>query len=379
MGCSIAYNLLRNDPTLNVLIIERDSTYTRASTALSDGNTRIQFNVKQNIQISQYAIEVLARFSEEFATKDHVPVTGFRQQGNLFLVNEAGYEYARQGIELQQNLGCDSVWLEPEEINKIYPLFQGADDVVGATFGPNDGTMSPRDILIGYRNKAIELGATVLETEISQLLKEGDAISGLQLANGDVYQSEIVANVTGAWAPILAQTVGVDLPVSPVKREVYHVASDMEFEKIMPMLLLPTGQFIFHEGEGNYVTGGALADDPVTYDDFSYSRARFEETMWEGLVNYIPGFDRLKMTGGWAGLYAVNTFDGNAILGEWPELKGYYCANGFSGHGFQQSHAVGRYIAELMLDQTPELDLSVFSPQRIFDNQPVYENPARLI
>jgi len=379
MACSIAYNLLKRDPTLNVLIVERDSTYEKASTTLSDGNTRIQFNVKQNIQISIYAKEVLDRFSDEFATKDHTPMTGFRKQGNLFLVDEAGKKYAKEGIALQQSLGCDSMWLEPNEINKHYPLYQGMDNVVGATFGPDDGTMSPRDILIGYRRKAIEMGTTILEAEVAELLKEGDQMRGLRLKSGEEYHANIVANVTGAWAPILAETVGVNLPIAATKREVYNVLGSEEFEEILPMLLLPTGQFIFHEGENNYVTGGALETDPVTYTDFSWSRERFEETMWEGLVTHIPDFDRLKLTGGWAGLYAVNTFDGNAILGEWPELIGYYCANGFSGHGFQQSHAVGRYIAELMLGKTPELDLSVFSPQRIFDNTPIVENPARLI
>lgn len=379
MACSTAYNLLKKDPTLNVLIIERDSSYDRASTTLSDGNTRIQFNVKENILISLYAKEVLDRFSEEFATKDHTPITGFRKQGNLFLVDAAGEKYAKEGIALQQSLGCDSVWLEPDEIANHYPLYKGLDHVVGATFGPNDGTMSPRDILVGYRRKAIEMGATVLESEIAELLKDGDQMMGLRLKNGDEYHSRIVANLTGAWAPILAQTVGVDLPISAIKREVYNVLGSEEFDKILPMLLLPTGQFIFHEGENNYVTGGALPDDPITYTDFEWSRERFEETMWEGLVTHIPDFDRLKLTGGWAGLYAVNTFDGNAILGEWPELKGYYCANGFSGHGFQQSHAVGRYVAELMLEQVPTLDLARFSPQRILDNEPVFENPARLI
>lgn len=379
MGCAIAYNLLRRDPTLNVLIIERDSTYERASTTLSDGNTRIQFNVKQNIQISIYAKEVLDRFSEEFATKEHTPMTGFRKQGNLFLVDEAGEKYAKDGVALQQSLGCDSVWLEPDEIADHYPLYTGIDNVVGATFGPNDGTMSPRDILMGYRNKAIELGVAILEAEITELLKENEQMSGLRLTTGEIYHSRIIANVTGSWAPLLAETVGVDLPIAATKREVYNVLGSQEFDEVLPMLLLPTGQFIFHEGGNNYVTGGALPDDPVTYTDFSWSRERFEDTMWEGLVNHIPDFDRLKLTGGWAGLYAVNTFDGNAILGEWPETKGYYCANGFSGHGFQQSHAVGRYIAELILGQEPELDLLIFSPQRIFDNQPIYENPARLI
>jgi glycine/D-amino acid oxidase-like deaminating enzyme len=101
--------------------------------------------------------------------------------------------------------------------------------------------------------------------------------------------------------------------------------------------------------------------------------------LWPELVEYIPSFDRLKVVSGWAGLYAVNTFDGNAILGEWPEMSGLYFIGGFSGHGFQQAFAVGRYIAELILGQKPFLDLTLFSPQRILDNQPVFENPNRLV
>ena len=85
-------------------------------------------------------------------------------------------------------------------------------------------------------------------------------------------------------------------------------------------------------------------------------------------------FDTLKLRRGWAGLYAVNTLDGNAILGEWPELKGFYLANGFSGHGLQQAPAAGRYISELILGQPPALDLSIFSPERILANKPLSEN-----
>lgn len=379
MGCAIAYHLLKRDPTLRVLIVERDSAYTRASTTLSDGNTRIQFNLKQNIQISLYGLEVLSTFAEEFATKEHTPVINFRQQGNLYLVSEAGREFAQQGVALQKSLGCEIEWLEPDQIRDLYPLYPGSDTVVGATFGRKDGTMSPRDVLLGYRRKAIELGVTIIEAEIAELLKEGEQMTGLRLTSGEVYQAPIVANVTGAWAPLLAETVGVDLPIKAIKREVYSVMVPRSFDKILPMFLLPNGQYLFHEGGNNHVTGGALPEDPVTYTDFSWSADRFKQKLWEGLVEYLPDFDRLKLTNGWSGLYDVNTLDGNAILGEWPTLQGYYCANGFSGHGFQQAHAVGRYLAELMLGQTPTLDLSIFSPQRILDQRPVYENPARLI
>ena len=116
MGCAIAYNLLKCEPTLRVLIIERDSSYARSSTILSDGNTRIQFNLKENILISLYGLEVLATFAEEFATKDHTPVINFRQQGNLYLVAEAGRDFAQQGVALQKSLGCDIEWLAAEQI-----------------------------------------------------------------------------------------------------------------------------------------------------------------------------------------------------------------------------------------------------------------------
>ncbi|MEM7348266.1 MAG: FAD-binding oxidoreductase, partial [Chloroflexota bacterium] len=161
--------------------------------------------------------------------------------------------------------------------------------------------------------------------------------------------------------------------------EAYAIEINAHFDHILPLMVLPTGQYCFHEGGGHFVTGGGRPDDPVTDEDFSWSRNRFEAYMWEGLVRYLPAFNQLKVVNGWAGLYAINTFDGNAILGEWPELSGFFLANGFSGHGFQQCHAVGRYLAELILGQTPALDLSIFSPQRILDNKPVFENPNRLI
>ena len=125
--------------------------------------------------------------------------------------------------------------------------------------------------------------------------------------------------------------------------------------------------------------GRSLADDYVGTDDFHWDRRKFENVIWPELVDYIPEFDRLKILRGWAGLYEVNTLDGNAILGEWPELKGFYLANGFSGHGFQQCHAVGRYISELILKKPLSLDLSIFSPQRVVDNAPVFESKRKII
>ncbi len=186
-------------------------------------------------------------------------------------------------------------------------------------------------------------------------------------------------NAAGAWAPKLANTVDVKLPIAPTKRQVTIIETNLHSEKTLPALFLPSGLYIIHEGEGLFMCGKSLPDDPITYDDFRWEKKKFEEVIWPELVEYISEFDRLKILRGWAGLYEVNTLDGNAILGEWSQLKGFYLANGFSGHGFQQCHAVGRYIAELILQKTPTLDLSIFSPQRILENRPVFESKRKII
>jgi len=378
MGCATAYYLLKSDPRLKVVILEMDTTYAKSSTVLSDGNTRIQFNIKENIQMSQYGLEVLKTFPDEFEVKGERPDPAFRQQGNLFVLDEASRDESHEGWLLQTSLDGLVYWLTPQDVQREYPLYNLKDCVAG-TLGVQDGTMSPLAVLIGYQKKVIALGAKFIQAEVIEILKNGNEVVGVKLASGEVLNSNVVLNAAGAWAPKIAKTVGVDLPIAPTKRQVTIVEANVRPEKILPALFLPSGLYIIHEGAGVFTIGRSFSTDYVGYDDFNWERKTFEDVIWPELVEYIPEFDRLKITRGWAGLYEVNTLDDNAILGEWRELKGLFLANGFSGHGFQQCHAVGRYIAELILGKTPTLDLSIFSPQRILDNVPVLESKRKII
>jgi FAD-dependent oxidoreductase domain-containing protein 1 len=137
--------------------------------------------------------------------------------------------------------------------------------------------------------------------------------------------------------------------------------------------VLPSGLYFRSETGGLILLGKSMEEDPVGFD-FSWDDKRFTDRLWPELADFVPAFDTLKLIRGWAGLYAVNTLDGNAILGEWPELMGFFLANGFSGHGLQQGPAVGRYLAELITGQTPTLDLSKFSPERILERRPLSES-----
>ncbi|NUM47263.1 MAG: FAD-binding oxidoreductase [Anaerolineales bacterium] len=378
MGCATAYYLLKADPRLNVALIEMDATFARASTPLSDGNTRLQFNIPENIAMSQYGLEVLQTFADDMAVDGDRPDPAFRQQGNLFIIDEDSREGALEGLAQQQRLGCAVEWLTPEQVQEKYPIYN-LKDCVGGTFGRLDGTMSPLAVLLGYKKKAQAMGAHWIDGKVTQLLTEAGRVTGVQLASGETLTAPVVVNTAGAWAAELARTAGIDLPVLPIKRQVTVFETPVHFEHVLPLLFLPSGLYVIHEGGKHFMAARSFDDDPITTEDFEWHRHHFEDLIWEELVSYIPVFDRLKITGGWAGLYEVNPFDGNAILGEWPELKGFYLENGYSGHGFQQCHAVGRYITELILGQTPTLDLSIFSPQRILDNQPVFENKRKII
>lgn len=371
MGSSTAYHLVKADSKLKVLVIEPDPAYTKASTTLSMANVRIQFSLKENIQISQYAMEVLERFPEEMEVDGERPDISYRREGNLFLVDEKNYELAREAFELQRELGCQVEWWSPEKIKEQYPLYN-PDGYVAGTFGPQDGHIDAYSVLMGYKAKATSLGARYVRDSVSEILVSGKQVTGVMLASGQRLGADVVVNCAGAWAAKVAETAGVQIPVKPVKRQVFALDTAVKPGKPLPLTILTSGLYFRTEVGDLILLGKSLDDDPIGFD-FGWDRERFIEVLWPELAQFVPAFDTLKLVRGWAGLYAVNTLDENAILGQWPELKGFFLANGFSGHGLQQAPAVGRYISELILGVEPSLDLSIFGPERILENRPLSE------
>jgi len=377
MGCATAYYLLQADPTMKVAIVEMDPDYKHNSTVLSDGNTRLQFNLEENILISLYGLERLKTFGEDMAVGDWRPEIDFRQQGNLFLTDEANRENAKAGLALQQRMGCEVSWLEPAEINARFPLYDET-KIAGGAFGPLDGTMDPQAVLIAFKRKAVDLGASYLEAEVGEVLNSAGKVNGVRLTDGTTLTAKFVVNSAGAWGTKLARTAGIELPVDPVMRQVFVLQTATNPKEIYPLTVFPSGLYLIQEHGSQFMCGKSFDDDPVGFD-FSWNHDRFMEYIWPELVEYVPAFDQLKIQSGWSGLYAVNHFDGNVILGEWPGLEGFLLVNGFSGHGFQQCHAIGRYLAETIRGVDVFLDLSIFSPRRILENKPVYEGHGKLV
>jgi glycine/D-amino acid oxidase-like deaminating enzyme len=371
MGSATAYYLTKTDPALNVVVVERDPTYARASTTLSMSNVRIQFSLKQNIQISQFAFQVLETFEEDMAVGDHTPKIYFHRDGNLFLVGEQNLEAARRAYDLQRSLGCRVEWWSPAEIKAHYPLYEPA-GYVGATFGPDDGHFDAYAALMAYKAKARSQGAHYLTGEVVKIRTATGRVAGVDLGSGEALAGGCVVNCGGAWAAQIAATAGVKLPVIPVKRQVFALDTAVKPDGPLPLTVLLSGLYFRTETGGLILLGKSMEDDPVGFN-FSWDQQRFMEILWPELAEFVPAWDRLKLIRGWAGLYDVNTLDHNAIIGEWPEINGLYLATGFSGHGLQQGPAVGRFLAEIILNKPISLDLSSFSPQRILENRPLSE------
>ncbi|MCP4628467.1 MAG: FAD-binding oxidoreductase [bacterium] len=371
MGSAAAYYLMKTDKTLKVAVVERDPSYARASTTLSMSNVRIQFSLKENIQISRYMYDILEHFEDEMTIEDRRPKIYHHREGNLFLIDQENRSAAKAAFDLQKELGCRIEWWSAEKIKQRFALYEPG-NLAGGTFGPDDGHFDPYAMLMAYKAKAKFLGAAYLEDEITEIKEADGRVEGVSLAAGQNLSAGIVVNCAGAWAAQIAATAGVELPVIPIKRQVFTLDTAVKPDGALPLTVLPSGLYFRTETGGVILLGKSMAEDPEGFN-FSWDEKRFMEILWPELAEFVPAFDRLKLIRGWAGLYAVNTLDGNAILGEWPELKGFYLANGFSGHGLQQAPAVGRYLAERILDIPVSLDLAIFHPGRILEEKPLSE------
>jgi glycine/D-amino acid oxidase-like deaminating enzyme len=371
MGTSTAYHLLCFEPALRVAVVEKDPLYTYASTPLSLGGIRIQFSLKENILISMYGREAFSRFEEEMAVGGEKPFINYRKEGYLFLIEESGRTAAETALALQKQMGGEAEWWAPEKIRARFPILS-TEGFCGGTFGPRDGYLDPYAVLMGYRAKAKSLGAEFRADEVAEVLRSRDRVEGVRLKSGTDLRAGAVVNAAGAWAGAVARTARVDLPVVPIRRQVFAFKPATPVGESLPLVIYPSDLYFRPETGGLILVGKSVPEDPVAFD-FTWQKERFEEMIWPELARVVPAFESLKLVRGWAGLYETNLLDHNGLIGPWPELPGFYLINGFSGHGVQQAPAAGRHLAELILGKTTSLNLSRLSPRRILENQPLPE------
>jgi sarcosine oxidase len=376
VGSAVATFLaLRPDWDGRVVVVERDPTYRTSSTTLSAASIRLQFSTPLNIEISRFGISLIKDLGRWLAVPGAPPPEiDFIEGGYLFLATPMGMPVLEASHAVQRAHGVNVALLDPGELRRRFP-WMAVDDVAGGSLGLSDeGWFDAHALLQAFRRRARALGVTYLAGEVVGVERDASTVRGVHLADGRSIESGAVVNAAGPRAAEVAAMAGLDLPVRPRKRIVYHFDCRARLGPA-PLTINPGGVYFRPEGTA-WIAGYSPRDgdpDPDTLD-LEVDRTPFETVVWPELARRVPAFASLRLLDAWAGHYEVNTLDHNAVIGPHPEVPGFIFANGFSGHGLQQAPAVGRGLAEWIATGGYEtLDLSPLGYGRILRNEPVRE------
>ena len=367
IGSSVATFLAsRPDFDGRIVVVERDPTFRTSSTTLSAASIRLQFSTALNIEISRFGVDLIKHPHPYLAVNGEVPEVDFVENGYLFLATDAGLATLEHNHAVQRALDVAVQLLSPSELHHRFDWLR-TDDLAGGSLGlADEGWFDAYALLQGFRRKARSLGVEERVAEVTAVERDGHRVRGVHLADGSFLAAEWVVNAAGPRAAQIAALAGVELPVRPRKRNVYHVEAPVSLGAA-PLTIDPTGVYFRPEGP-TYLAGFSPRSgeaDPDTLD-LKTDRAPFESFVWPTLAHRVPAFDRLRLLDTWAGHYEVNTLDANAIIGPHPEIPNFLFANGFSGHGLQQAPAVGRGLAEWIVTGSYEtIDLRPLGYDRI--------------
>ncbi len=379
MGASTAWFLSDNaDFNGSVLVIERDMTFASCSTGHTNSCIRQQFSAELNVRISQFAADFVKNLRGYMGGDDRVPELSIHSFGYMYLADNEGFaNVLRENQKVQLAAGAATQLMNADEIKAAYPFYNVDDIVLGSINLVDEGYFDGAALDQWWRRQSRERGVEWVQNEVVEITRNvaGTKVESVTLASGEVIACGQVVNASGPRAARTAQMAGINVPVEPRKRYSWIFKAEQPLDRDLPLTIDPSGVHVREVGGGTYQCGGHSDIDPaVDFDDFNMDHAFWENHVWPVLATRIPQFEAIKLQSGWAGHYAMNTFDHNAIMGPHTELSNFIFLNGFSGHGLQQSPAMGRGTAEwLTYGEYRALDLTPFNYERIPAGQPIIE------
>ena len=378
MGSSAAWFLTDNaDFNGSVLVLERDSTYENCSTAHTNSCMRQQFSAPLNVRISQFAADFVKNL-RDYIGDDRVPDQTIQNYGYMYLADNDDFANTlRENQKVQLAEGAETQLMTPDQIKAKYPFYDVEDIVLGSINLKDEGYWDGGTVFDWWRRSARERGVEYVNNEVVAITQNGTGtrVESVTLASGEVIACGQLVNASGPRANRTANMAGIDIPVEPRKRFTWIFSAQNPLDQDLPLTIDPSGVHFRQDGPKTYLAGCPADPDPaVDYDDFHMDHSRWETHVWPIIATRIPQFEAIKVVTEWAGHYAFNTFDQNAILGPHTQLENFIFLNGFSGHGLQQSPAMGRGTAEwLTYGEYRTLDLSQYNYERIPNNTPIVE------
>jgi sarcosine oxidase, subunit beta len=366
MGASVAYHLARRG-CRDVLVLERFGASGLGSTGKATGGFRSQFTTEVYVRLSLLARERLRHFQEEFGVDP-----GYRPVGYLFMVKTAAQlQSLREAMAVQRAAGLEDVHeVSTDEIRRLSPEVR-ADDLIGGVFGPTDGYMVPLEIMRGFIEAAQRLGVRFeYGAGWVECCTEGGRVVGVRTGRGTVGTRRVV-NAAGAWAGLVAQTAGVQIPVSPLRRQTAVTQPFPRLSADTPMTINVDDGFHFRVRDGRAWL--LWPQDTPTTDPFDTT---FDRRWLPGLLerahDRVPCFRdvEIDLDRCACGLYEMSP-DKHALVGPAPGVEGLYLINGSSGHGVMHSAVLGQLLTEMMLDgRAHTLDIRALRPSRFAEGEP---------
>ncbi len=379
MGSSTAWFLTDNpDFKGSILVIEKDPSYEKAGTTLSNSCIRQQFSTELNVRISQFGAEFYKNLRKYMGGDERVPQLSIRNFGYFYLADTQSFaDVLRENQKVQHAAGAATQLMTPQEIQHNYPFYNTDDLVLGSINRVDEGYFDGSTMFDWWKRSARERGAEYVQNEVVAMTKNknGTCIESVTLKSGEVISCGQVVNATGTRAALTAKMAGIALPIEPRKRYTWIFKAEKPLHVDLPLTIDPSGVHVRENGGGTYMGGGHAEIDPaVDHDDFAMDHSLWENHIWPTIATRIPQFDAVKVTSEWAGHYDSNVLDHNAVTGSHPQIKNFIFLNGFSGHGLQQSPAMGRATSEwLTYGEYKTLDLTPFHFDRIANNAPIIE------
>jgi glycine/D-amino acid oxidase-like deaminating enzyme len=378
MGSSTAWWLTEMGFRGRVLVVERDPSFAQAATTLSFSCIRQQFSTELNIRISQFGADFVQSLRQRMGGDDRVPELKIQNFGYLYLADTEGFAATlRANQQVQAAAGAGTRLLTPNQIKAEFPFMTVDDLVLGSLNTRDEGYFDGSTVFDWFRRKAREAGVDYVADEVVglDLTPAGDRVTGVTLGSGAKVACGTVVNASGTRGAKMAAMAGIDLPIEPRKRFNWVIQAETPLDRPLPLTIDPSGVFVREVGGGTYMAGGHADVDPeVAFDDFAMDHDLWMDKIWPAIATRIPAFEAVKVISEWAGQYDYNTLDQNAVIGPHPKVGNFLFLNGFSGHGLQQSPAMGRATAEWIVHGGyRSLDLSEFHYDRVAQGRAIVE------
>ncbi|GAB1469511.1 FAD-binding oxidoreductase [Chloroflexota bacterium] len=364
MGASAAYHLAQRG-VKNIVLLEKEAHFGTGATGRCAGGVRYQFSTEVNVKLSLASLPMLERFKEEIGQD-----VSYRKCGYLLVAtHEKDEQEFKWNVAMQNRLGVPTELLSGDEVRGRLPLMS-FDDAIAGTFNPKDGTADPNSVVMGYINAAQKMGVTALTgAEVIGITVSGGEVRSVKTSLGEI-EARIVLNAAGPWSGLVAQMAGVQIPITPLRRQMFTTNPLKEVPEDFPFVIDFAKSLYFHrEGEGLLVGMSNQAEQPGFDQNVDED---FELVNLEAAIERMPLIEKASRSSHWAGLYEV-TPDAHPIYGA-TDIKGFLLCTGFSGHGFMHGPISGKLMSEFILDGAfSSVDVSMLDLKRFAEGRLIKE------